>query len=229
MKNFLKRLIMVSLIICLFASTSTFVMASTTIEEVSSDDAFLSEASKMFEDMTDEELNQYIDIVKNSNSNGRITGTDTIKLAWLAAAQIATNNGYPCAGKLVTCSVNNTSYSETPKVGPYPFTSKIKVSSNYKTYFSKVKSKTTSNGSFIFTKSDNADLFYALHKVDITTKGTSVGTSSAKYTVTITDKFDFGFDNDYSSLFTTTVNNWAWLCQQTGVLNKIPVTITFVQ
>lgn len=50
----------------------------------------------------------------------------------------------------------------------------------------------------------------------------------AVYTITITDTFDFAYDNDYDDLFTTLVNNWAWLCQQTSVLNPIDIELVFL-
>lgn len=48
-----------------------------------------------------------------------------------------------------------------------------------------------------------------------------------KKKVNVYDIFDFALDNDYSSLFTTLANNWTWLCQNTGVLNKVTININF--
>lgn len=81
-----------------------------------------------------------------------------------------------------------------------------------------------STGSFAFTKNDNADLYYALHNVDI-----QISRLFDLTIVNITDVFDFEYDNDYDSLFTSIVNNWAWLCQQTNVLNPISINIAFIQ
>ncbi len=46
------------------------------------------------------------------------------------------------------------------------------------------------------------------------------------YLITVHDTFDFAYDNNYDDLFTTTVNNWAWLCQQTHVLNPIEINLS---
>ena len=45
------------------------------------------------------------------------------------------------------------------------------------------------------------------------------------YSIRINDTFDFDVDDNYDDLFTSCVNNWAWLCQQTHILNKISVNI----
>lgn len=71
-----------------------------------------------------------------------------------------------------------------------------------------------------FTKSDNSDLFYAIHKFSYTTKGD---------TLYINDTFDFVLDSNYQSLFTTLVNNWAYLNQNMHVLTPIDVSIGISQ
>jgi len=75
-------------------------------------------------------------------------------------------------------------------------------------------------------KSDNADLFYALHRVSTSGTGFMIGNSIMYYLITVHDTFDFAYDNNYDDLFTTTVNNWAWLCQQTHVLNPIEINLS---
>ena len=97
----------------------------------------------------------------------------------------------------------------------------------YKNYIKANKSKRTTSSSIAFTKSMNADLFYALHNVRIKTSSKLDGKKVTWCHVTLEDTFDFAVDNNYNDLFSTIVNNWAWLCQQTHVLHKIPVTITF--
>lgn len=79
---------------------------------------------KRFENMTVEQLNQFIDsIAKSSNQqqmkpNG-ITPVSPIihfhdlRDAWLAAAMIAKKKGYPCSAELIKCSVNRKDYKET--------------------------------------------------------------------------------------------------------------------
>ena len=88
--------------------------------------------------------------------------------------------------------------------------------------------KDFSGGSWSFTiqKSDNADLFYALHRVSTSGTGFMIGNSIMYYLITVHDTFDFAYDNNYDDLFTTTVNNWAWLCQQTHVLNPIEINLS---
>lgn len=110
------------------------------------------------------------------------------------------------------------------------FQDKIRTTSVYQNYVSRViSSGISSDSSFLrFTKSVNADLFYALHNVRVNTTGYNVGSIFVSYVVNITDVFDFSYDNDYDDLFTALVNNWAWLCQQTHVLHPIPVAIMIV-
>lgn len=183
--------------------------------------------------MTNDELNALIDSIAKSSSQSTIkttSATDTIKTAWLAAAQIARNAGYPCAATLVECSVYNIPYTESFVLSGGLFETKIKSTSTYKQYLSNVKAGRISPGQSTvlqFTKSVNADLFYSLHQATfVTTKSTMAGYTT--YTVSVYDVFDFDFIARYDDLFTTLVNNWAWLCQQTNVLNPISVNITFL-
>jgi len=188
---------------------------------------------QMFKKMSNEELNNFISNIaklyfksktsKTSNiQTASVEQFNSIQLAWLAAAQIARNYGYSCAATLVEHSVKNIPYYE---YGEGLFINKIRLTSVYKDYISKLKSgkiKLNEKNSIVFEKEDNADLFYALHKVYIKSEK---GLLSI-YTITISDIFDFGYDNYYDDLFTNIVNNWAWLCQQKQVLHPIDVTIT---
>ena len=99
---------------------------------------------------------------------------------------------------------------------------------NYKNKVLNSGLKDFSGGSWSFTiqKSDNADLFYALHRVSTSGTGFMIGNSIMYYLITVHDTFDFAYDNNYDDLFTTTVNNWAWLCQQTHVLNPIEINLS---
>ncbi|SHH21044.1 hypothetical protein SAMN02745135_00073 [Caloranaerobacter azorensis DSM 13643] len=182
-----------------------------------------------FKNMTVEELNQYIsDISINDFSyrynNYRVTSSPKnifiqLKLAWLAAVQIAKLKGYTCAAKAVEYSVLGINYTEN---NGGLFRDKIVETSVYKNHMSYIKrnNKTYSRSVQEFTKSDNSDLFYALHNATFT-----VRKSGSKYNVNVYDVFDF--DNKYDSLFTSIVNNWGWLSQNTGILNKIIININF--
>lgn len=233
MKNkLLKRLAINICILSMISSSSvmanTKVIEQSNLEELSSNNINL---KNKFENMTDNELNQYInDIANTSNENISthttvMVATENLKQAWLAAAQIARNNGYPCAASLVEFSVNNYKYAETSGL----IGNKILSTSTYKNYINNIKNNSSSSisGYMTFDKSVNSDLFYALHNVNINTQKMGIG-QYITMNVKITDTFDFAYDNNYDSLFTSLVNNWAWLCQQQHVLNKIPVEINFL-
>ena len=148
------------------------------------------------------------------------SSTATLKAAWLAAAQAAKLAGYPCAAKAVEHSVLGINYKEDNG----SFAEKIKTTSTFKDFLSATKNSNKSHDSAVreFTKSDNSDLFYALHNATVT-----LNKSGTNYKVHVYDVFDFALDNNYDSLFTSAVNNWAWLSQQTGVLHKITINIDF--
>jgi|GEM_PF-1629406 len=190
-----------------------------------------------FESMTNEELNQYIDNVmlsyQNNNvsdgitTNGVTVPQGSLEGAWYAAAQVAKNMGYVCAGTLVEYSVNGYSYTENSlTTGNGLFAKKILAASEYNQYFwSNISGKTSTSGSFAFK---TGDLFFALHNVSIQSTATLPGTIYTTYAITITDTFDFALDNNYDSFFSTAINNWGWLSQQVGALKKIPVKISFI-
>ena len=190
-------------------------------------DYLIAEAAKI-KTMSIDELNTYINNIYskyNSATTRSIQPPGTInilqlKAAWLAAAQAAKLLGYPCAAKAVEHSVLAQNYTENDGA----FAAKIKTSSAFKNFLSSTKnSNKTSNKKVVeFTKSDNSDLFYALHNATVT-----LTKSGTKYKTNIYDVFDFALDNDYSSIFTTAVNNWAWLCQNTFVLHKIKINVNF--
>jgi len=152
-------------------------------------------------------------------------------LAWLAAAQIARNEGYPCSATLVEYSVKDIPYYEGPTASG-PFTSKIRSTLKYQSYVDYIKftRKTTDTWKPVFEKADNPDLFYSLHKVTVYVTGYYVDTAFASYHLLFEDVFDFSLDNNYmGDLFATIVNNWAWLCQQTHVLHPISVSILIIE
>lgn len=70
-------------------------------------------------------------------------------------------------------------------------------------------------------KKHNKDLYYALHNFTMSKKK-----NKKSYFVHGYDRYDFNIQN-YKSLFTGLVNNWAWLCSHTGVLHNIDVNIYF--
>ena len=192
---------------------------------VRSNSDYLTTESEKLQEMSVCELNAYIDNISASFNAGDtriVTQNPTLvlKAAWLAAAQAARVAGYPCAAKAVEHSVLGINYTENNGA----FAAKIKTTSTFKSFLSATKSsgKTYNRAVREFTKSDNADLFYALHNVTVT-----LNKSGSSYKVTVYDIFDFALDNDYSSIFTTVVNNWAWLCQNANVLNKVTININF--
>ncbi|ADQ05335.1 hypothetical protein Calow_1806 [Caldicellulosiruptor owensensis OL] len=193
------------IIICLTLITLLFLPSKVFAESEGNFKITYENAHEVFEKMSNEELNNFINNIATSYSNSKTSQTsilqtvsveqyNSIQLAWLAAAQIARNYGYPCAATLVECSVKNIPYSEC---GEGLFTNKIRTTSVYKDYISKLKSDSKIPNSITFSKSDNADLFYALHKVNIKS---SKGLLSI-YTITILDTFDFAYDNNYNDLF----------------------------
>lgn len=177
-----------------------------------------------FQKMSIDELNTYISSIHDSANADRKSSKQNItldlKLAWLAAAQVVKLVGYPCAARAVDYSVLGIDYTENDGT----FAAKIKTTSTFKSFLAETKrsGKTYNSGVKEFTKSNNSDLFYALHNATITLRK-----SGTNYNVNVYDEFDFDLDNDYSSLFTSLVNNWAWLCQNTGVLTEIKININF--
>ena len=194
-----------------------------------------------FDEMSIEELNQFIDCVKKEEisyptelnrikvNNASNYNDGPIEQAWKAAAAIARKKGYPCAAQLVECSVDNIPYKENSVMAQGMFAKKIVKTSAYKPFMKKARKKEGMySSSFAITKSMNSDLFYALHNVNA--KETHTGPNNYRiYHISITDTFDFAYDNNYNELFTSCVNNWAWLCQQTRVLHKIKVEINFTE
>ena len=185
-----------------------------------------------FSGMSIDELNKFIDKMKDEDQT-RASGNllNNTQLAWLAAAQIARDKGYECAALMVEFSVYNIDYSESVTDSSTPLLDKLNTTTVFNNYKNKVLNsglKDFSGGSWSFTiqKSDNADLFYALHRVSTSGTGFMIGNSIMYYLITVHDTFDFAYDNNYDDLLTTTVNNWAGLCQQTHVLNPIEINLS---
>lgn len=224
----MKKIIVAFMIICISITNTNFETIAKASEVLDIEKITENE----FSEMSVDELNAYIDNIEtkmNSSENQAFSPkSNVVQDAWLAAAEIAKKQGYPCAAAMVKCSVNNMAYVEN-NIGPTGLcSSKIVNTSAFKKVLKTAKEKKKDNyaTSVAFTKSMDSDLFYALHNVDITS--TRLGSGAwATYSMKVTDTFDFAYDNNYDSLFTSCVNNWAWLCQQTNCLHKIKVTITF--
>ncbi len=186
----------------------------------------INEASKI-KTMSIDELNEYINNIYNTFNSPTTTRSVQpkgvvnilqLKAAWLAAAQVAKVSGYPCAAKAVEYSVLGQNYTEDDGL----FAQKIKPNSAFKKFMDDTKNNKSPTNPVEFTKSEDADLFYALHNVTVTpTK------SGSTYKVNVYDKFDFDLEKDYDSIFTDTVNNWAWLCQNTFILHVVEININF--
>lgn len=206
---------------------------------------------KQFEKMTDSELNQYITYVMNQNTqirkdtisyssdtslsfqkvraNVSKSSSASVETAWLAAAEILSNHGYKCTGTLITCSVKGINYIESCSFDTNGlFSSKIVNTSVFKSYFSKLKKGKKVPQGLEFTKSDNNDLYLALHNTDISSEVRLPNTNFTTYHFNITDTYDFKKSN-YEDVMVGLVNNFAWLCQNTGVLKNINIKIYFMK
>lgn len=176
------------------------------------------ETERYLESLSIDELNEYIDYIAYSENKPTSLRSDSsvragsslnaLRNAWLAAAAIAKKTGYPLSAKLVKYSVYNNDYSEKNGM----FAKEIKRSSEYKNW---LKDHDENYMEFV-----SGDLFYALHYV----KMSVVSMSSQGSEFHVEDTFDFKYQ-DYNSIFTDTVNNWAWLCQNVHVLNEVEVDI----
>lgn len=168
--------------------------------------------------MSPEELNAIISNAKQQmeNTNQPSPRFGIIQDAWLAAAAIVEPD-YPCSAKLVEFSVKGYNYKEHESAGL--FGRKILNDDAYKNWRSQY-SLSSPESSVTFTAT--ADLYYSLHIADIALSSIS----SYGADIEITDTFDFDV-KFMGSIFATVVNDWAWLCQQTGILHKIDVDIVF--
>ena len=205
------------------------------LEKTESGEMSLSKADEQLEDLSVEELNKLISVIASEDMANQYSysvrsanetktkstsvSTKAIKLAWLAAASIARKCGYPCSATMVEHSVNGKNYYESGR-GKL-FSSRIMVLPSYKKCYRKMKDKNLKNSSFEITKSEHKDLYYALHLVN-----TKRYKKNGKWWMRVSDRFDFDIMH-YKSLFTSIVNNWAWLCQHTGILSPIRATVEF--
>ena len=196
-----------------------------------SEDSVLESYSNKLDNMTVEELNAYIDKAQKSTEKSPSTDEEaywsnlTIRVAWLAAAKILQKSGYPCAGKMLEYAVRGKKYSESTS-GSGMFAKKIIPLSKFKTAIN-VARKSKDNPyktSISFMKSDNKDLYYSLHNVNMSVKKYKSG-NVTKCMAVISDTYDFA-PMIYSNIFTTCVNNAAWLSMKKGILKSFKITIT---
>lgn len=128
-----------------------------------------------------------------------------LKLAWLAAAQLAKLVGLPCSGILIEYSVFDKDYTETDGI----FAWKIKRTDAYKAYIA------DNSKGLKFELTDSIDLFFSIHGThDVTNNGSSV---------TVTDVYDF--DQNFSGI-AGILNGIGDLMAKYKVLEEINVTIT---
>ena len=194
----------------------------------------LEQISEVLSTWSTDELNDYISYLaeaSSSNANLRYTvPTGSGQAAWLAAAQILEENGYPCVAALIESSLHGVDYVQNYTVAYGDsgiFQTKIKTTSAYATYRAQLKAGTAVNGKLItFDSSENADLAYSLHSC--TAYYTSIGAGNLKtYSWYIYDVYDFAWDAEYNSPLISLVNNVAYLSQQMNVLQVIDVYIHF--
>lgn len=173
-----------------------------------------------YDKMSAEELNEIISNAKQQmeDINSPSSRYGFLERAWLAAAKLVEPD-YPCAAKLVEYSVKGYNYTENESAGL--FGRKIINTDAYANWRTNCGFNTPAK-SIEFAANDNSDLYYALHLANI--KVASISMYGASIEVTDVFDFDVAF---MGSIFATIVNDWAWLCQQTGVLNVIDVKILF--
>lgn len=243
MKRMVSLIIIVTLLI---SSMSAFAddidELSVLNDELVADEVIIKEEhanlTKKFEKMSTRELNKYIDNIRRESLKLDKTTSNEIKsneiksnevmsilpdirpiieAAWLAAAEIPKRKGYECAGTLIQYSVFNQDYNES---GSGMIIDKIRVSSEYLNHIQSIPNPNLPTSELLtFTQ---GDLFYALHTVTLSTAAGYPYFYNHVY-----DLYDYDLELDYSSIFVTSVNNWAWLCGQTYVLNEVDVNLSF--
>lgn len=180
----MKRFVSLILSVCFLFSINTVSYAANISSRKASNPVIQSMNDKYhvdFSGMSIDELNKFIDKMKDEDQT-RASGNllNNTQLAWLAAAQIARDKGYECAALMVEFSVYNIDYSESVTDSSTPLLDKLNTTTVFNNYKNKVLNsglKDFSGGSWSFTiqKSDNADLFYALHRVSTSGTGFMIG------------------------------------------------------
>ena len=184
---------------------------------------------KNLQSMSIEELNEYISSIKDEQDGDSLYRAQSVppdvqlRIAWLAAAEMAKKAGYTAAGTIVQYSVLGVNYSENNGF----IADKIKRTTIFRTLLYHVKqTKKPVHRSHIFTKSDSSDLFYTFHEATFTI---NKNINSNNYYTHLYDYFDFALNKvKYDDLFTTLVNDWAWLNQNAHILKNINIDIYFL-
>lgn len=206
---------------------------STNYEVRKNIDYYLNEY-KNIQSMSIDELNAYISSIKEEQERADLYKTQSVpsytKLqgAWLAAAELAKKAGYPVAGTMVQCSVLGIDYTENNGLVVNGLAAKkIKQSDVFRTLlYSVKKTKQPVNKSYIFYKYDDPDLFYAFHEAKF---NIAKDRYTNNYRTHLYDYFDFALEKvRYDDLFTTLVNDWAWLNQYIYILRNININIDFL-
>lgn len=217
----------------LFSFNFTVLAANSEYESnyytLADDDADFTEID--FTTMSNDELNEYIDSIaaKYSSAITKANPDDgALKSAWRAACQIARNEGYICAATIVEASLDKTKYTILDQFKQTIFSQAFDVSSAYQQYLNNFRNGQHPANSIEFTKADNADLFYALHLAEYRCQYYIYNMPGypTVIRVVIEDIFDFELDNTYEDMFSSLVNNWAWLNQNAGVLNVMEISIS---
>lgn len=174
---------------------------------------YLKKKYKEMENMSIEELQNIItNTMKSENKNTNRSFIwdlikTNVKMAWLAAAQIAHLSWYPLSAKLIENSIFWIPYAEID----WMFAKEIKKLNLYKNTLIKNKKWSSS-----FEKYMNPDLFYSIHSFDYI---------NYSNTLVITDKFNFEDSKWRFWFFTNIINDWALLNQNYWVLEPIDVEI----
>lgn len=201
-----KQILTTVLAILMFVNLPTSVLTkndTSVISEMNSlkTDRDLIKFSKKIKNMSEYELQNVINYAQINSETRQVTNIIQLKAAWLAAAQVAKLAGYSLSAKLIENSVFNKDYFETNGM----FSDKIKMTPLYRTMIRE------RDGQAEFTKPMDKDLYYSLHGFSYTSSQSSSGMR-----LYITDTYDFELDTGYDSVFTSIVNNWAYLCQTLG-------------
>lgn len=200
-----------SFIMCIALIVSALAVSSD--EAAPQDPAEMSLMSIDFSSMSIEELNEFIHniAIQSSGGNDATSRAVIVNLAWIAAAEIASKSGYPCAGAIVKSSALGEDYIESNGL----LAKTIETTAAFAHWKLNFEEE-----SIVFERPDNIDLAYAIHKADIRFNGNSSGGRAI-----ITDTFDFDFETDMEGLFATIINDWGWLSQFIGALYVINVQV----
>nr|CRY95747.1 hypothetical protein [uncultured prokaryote] len=202
--------VILTLVMCTALCIPAFAASPDEISSQAITDEFFADPD--FSNMSIGELNAFIHsiMIQTTDNNAAASRVAIISQAWIAAAEIASKVGYPCAGAVVKSSARVEDYIESNGL----LANTIQTTNAFASW------KRDLGNYIVFEKSDNSDLFYAIHKANISVTGNSSGARAW-----ITDIFNFEFDTDMGDLFATFVNDWGWLSQNIGALSEINVQV----